>query len=249
MAHGQGRTPANFIPDDDIIVVPIQYESRFIDRVMDPSKSQKLAETKTQLDFWYEQEQYVEKWGLEGTGMITVADGDQKLRYFQRQFFRYLGKSAGDPMKEDLKEWWQEWRAEDEVQAIREREAETDSKEQTKVAKKINKDKVINSGPKYKLRFKPRVFKGFVSIQFTSKWFNADAVAGINGRNEVTFNRFFKDVGVYSMASYNFQNQIFLAYVDKRITDKFTVAYTYHDNPDLGPEVDHRLSFRFAMPF
>ena len=65
-----GRSPANFVPDDDEIVVPIIVEKNFMEEFHEKHEAD-FREARTKLTFWMQQEQYAQDYGLENTGVIT----------------------------------------------------------------------------------------------------------------------------------------------------------------------------------
>jgi hypothetical protein len=236
-----GRAPANYIPDDDVIVVPLVYETHFMARLMD-EKNERLYEIQFQLEQWRRQDEFLETWGLERTGMFPQQMPDERMRFFQRHFMRYVSKSKGDPLKEDIKEWWQEWRAEDEVQEIRrrsdtlERRNQANNRDQTG----IEPTKTVSQGPAYKFKFKPRVFRGFMMADFESRWINAEAVLGVNKRMELKVDKLYESIGFYTMANYNFQTKFFIATANQRLTNHLSLGLTYTHDANIG-QIDPTL--------
>jgi hypothetical protein len=249
LADAPSRKPANFMPDDDLIMVPIQYESPFLARVIDPN-NQQMKELKLQLNYWTEQQLHVEDWGLESTNMIALPSSDEKLRYFQRTFFRYAGREARDPVQQEVRSIWYEWTADQEVQAIKNNDQDIDAKSSTEIGRKLSKQKVISENSKMRFRFKPQPFKGFASISMTSGYFNANAVMGINGRFEFKIDRRFESVGLYAMANINLSDDIKIAYIEKQLTDKISLGLSHTiSETNAAVTEDNRLTLRYYTAF
>lgn len=247
--QAQSRKPANFMPDDDLIMVPIQYESPFLARVIDVNNPQ-MQELKLQLDHWTNQQIYVEDWGLESSNTTTIPTSEEKFRYFQRTFFRYAGRQARDPVRQEVRSWWYEWTAEQEVQAIINSDQEINAENATDLGKKISKQKVIKENDKFQFRFKPQPLKGFASLSMTSGYVNANAIMGINGRVEVKVDRHFHNLGIYAMANINVSDDVRIAYIQKQLTEKLSLGLSHTKSDSiLSTFEDNRLTFQYYTAF
>jgi hypothetical protein len=242
------RAPANFVPNDDVIIVPLEYETHFLVRNIDPNHP-KLKKIKNQLDYWVTQEKYVTEWAIEDTGLYRPASQEEKLNFFKKNFLRYVSRKARDPLKRDLKEWWNSDNAEAEVSRVNQVTEEINTKEKGAFAKKINKQKVLAKTQKFKLRFKPRVLKGYVSLSLRSVYFNADSVVGINGKIDFKISRGFSSIGLNTMAYYNYSDNRLITSFSKSLTKTISTSITSTLAPEELVTEDHRFSLNYSKSF
>ena len=85
------REPANFVPDDDLIVVPMVVEKSFVDKFNDRHEG-KFKGARKKLEFWIAQEAYAEAYGLENTGFVRLPSESEKQRFLQRNYLRFISK-------------------------------------------------------------------------------------------------------------------------------------------------------------
>ena len=246
------RKPANFVPNDDVIIVPLEYETHFLVRHIDPNHP-RLARIKNQLELWVQQEQYVREWGIEDTGLYVPPTQEQRFDFFRKNFLRYVSRTAREPLKRDLREWWNADDAVTEVQRIKQTEEEINRKEKAGITKKISKTKVLSTSKskkfKYKLRFRPRVLKGYAALSFRSNLFNADSVLGVNGRLDLRISRNFSKIGLNTMFYYDINDNRMITSISKRLTPTISTSITSTFTPDEAIQEDHRLRIGYSKSF
>ena len=81
------RKPANFVPDDDMIIVPIVIERNFIEEFND-KHAEDFKEARRRLENWLAQEQYAIDYGLENTGVVQLPTPEQKRTFLERNYLR-----------------------------------------------------------------------------------------------------------------------------------------------------------------
>lgn len=242
------RKPANFIPNDDVILVPLEYETHFMVRHIDPTKPN-LALIKNQIETWVTQEQYVREWGIESTGLYRPPTQEEKLNFFQRNFLRYVSKETREPLKQTVNEWWNQDDAETEVQRVKQVTEDTNSKKDKVIATKIINKKSEAKAEEFKIKFKPRPLKGFFSLALRSSYFNADGVLGVNGRFDIRLWRTFSSIGVDTMAYYDLQAQRTITSITKRLTPTVDISLTSTFTPIETIKEDHRLRIGYNKAF
>ena len=106
------------------------------------------------------------------------------------------------------------------------------SKEKAGITKKISKTQVLTTSKskkfKYKLRFRPRVLKGYAALSFRSNLFNADSVLGVNGRLDLRVSRNFSNIGLNTMFYYDINDNRVITSVSKQLTS--TIFNFYYLN-------------------
>ncbi len=258
--HSQvGRTPANFVPDDDEIIVPIIVEKNFIDEFHEKHADQ-FQVARKRLQFWLQQEQYAKDYGLEDSGVVDTPTEDEKVKFLNRNYLRFLSKDVERSTNSNLRDTLEDWTTDDEIDAI----SAVELHEKVIVhAKKKNGDKIIKEEKSvkvgkdtFKFGFQPRLEMGMVKFTIKSKYFNARAWVGVNGNQELKLERRFKSTNTKAMVNYYIDEERALAVIDQRIANHFylRLTHTKEFNPELSaseeivPE-NNIVQLRFNMGF
>ena len=253
------RAPANFVPDDDLIVVPMVIEKNFIEEFNDKHEKE-FRSARQKLQYWITQEEYAKNYGLENTGIVTLPTEEEKQKFLERNYLRFLSKDVEKSTNAGLKDTWESWNEDDEIDAINAVElhekvlvkAEKDSGKKTlKTSKsvKVGKDT-------FKFGFQPRVEIGMVKFTMKSKYFSARAWVGINGNQELKVERKFKSTNTSAFINYYIDESRLLAAVDQRLTDEWSLRYTHtkdakdFDGLQSAGEVENNiLQLRYRLSF
>ncbi len=91
--RGINRAPANFVPDDDMIIVPMVVERNFFEEFNAKHKDD-FSSSRKKLQHWQTQEQYAKDYGLEDSGFIQTPSEEEKQNFSQRHYLRYISKDV-----------------------------------------------------------------------------------------------------------------------------------------------------------
>lgn len=243
------RSPANFVANDDLIFVPLEYETHFLVRSIDLKKT-KIIQIKNQIDRWDKERAHAEEWGLDKTGMYRFPTQLQKFDFFKRYFLRYVSREARKPLEADLKDWWNSSDVESEIEIINSVASDIEGNGASgSLARKVNTQKTIKAGKGYKFKFRARPLRGFVSLSFKSPFVNINSVVGLNGNIEVKVDRNFSSFGLYTMANFDISAERNIYYVQKSLTKRISTTVTsIFSEKDLIKE-DHKFAIRFSTKF
>ena len=174
------RMPANFIPDDDVQVVPVDQEI-WLDRVMVNDNRGILQEVKENMQDWNEQEEFITTWDLQGRG-YQIVDVDQRKRYLLRNSLKYLDKRISGEIKNA------------EAGSTMEKigEAQKALKPQTKV----------DVAPNIKLKFKARVLQGKAYMIVDNPYLPNTTTVRADGRVDVHAKKEIESIGVQTEIKY-----------------------------------------------
>ena len=260
--HSQvGRAPANFVPDDDEIIVPIIVEKNFIDEFHEKHADQ-FQVARKRLQDWLQQEQYAKDYGLENSGVVDTPTEDEKVKFLNRNYLRFLSKDVERSTNSNLRDTLEDWTTDDEIDAI----SAVELHEKVIVhAKKQNGEKIIKEEKSikvgkdtFKFGFQPRLEMGMVKFTVQSKYFKARAWVGVNGNQELKLERRFKSTNTKAMVNYYIDEERALAVIDQRIVDHLYLRFTHTKefNPDLDVAADEEvipenniMQLRFNMGF
>jgi hypothetical protein len=225
-----GRKPANFVPDDDLIVVPMIIEKSFVERFNDRHEGRFKSAKKT-LEFWISQEAYAEAYGLESSGFVHLPTAEQKENFMQKHYLRFISKDLEKTTNSGIKNSWEEWTADDEIDAIQ--AIENHEKVLVRARKQRGKSelkatKTVKVGKSnVKFGFQPRVELGMLKFTMRTDNYKLRAWVGINGNQEVKLSREFKSTKTSAFINYYIDATRVLMAIDQRISRNWRLRYTH----------------------
>lgn len=254
------RAPANFVPDDDLIEVPVVIEKNFMDKVHDENRSH-MENARKEVQNWQIQTELATAYGLDKSGIYNIPDQNQAMNFVQRNYLRFVSQRVERNSNEGLQNLWQQWTTDDEIDSIK--EYENHEKYIIKAQKerggnnKLQATKEVKVGKEqFKLDFQPRLEMGMVKIQLRSGLFNMKAWVGVNGNQEVQLTRRIKMTKTDLSARYYVDQGRALAAVDQRISDSWSLRLT-HDKAvesfgsisETGLSENNIIQLRFQIGF
>ena len=260
------RAPANVVPDDDMIVVPLNIEGSIYEDFNEKHKD-KFKASRRKLNFWMAQEQYAKDYGLEDTGFINLPTENDKREFLNRNYLRFITKdiqkSSQETLREtqqSLKDTWSSWTTNDEIDSIQERDERDAFRDESK-AKLGKKAKEIETRikvgkKKFKLRFQPRIEQGMVKVTFDSDYINFKAYLGINGNQEIKFDKYWKSTRTKALVYYYIDQARVLASVDQNIKGNLNFRFAHEKSLDGSAQLFddqytevNSMQVRFNMGF
>lgn len=253
------RAPASYIPDDDVIVKPVDNELSFYQQYVASDNSKDVIESRNQLKIWNENQQFADQYGLDSTlagSSFFVPTAEEKFEYFKDRYMRYLKRKGEQPLKDAPKNWYQDYRASNEVDTIDEMEERFKKTSKTTLSKKNLPDalqqKEVSLWKKTKFIFQPRVDQGLVVVGIRGPIAYARAWVGVNGETEVNVQRSVDSIGLRMMFNYYAHSGKYFTSVDKRISDNLYARVTSLKNPDAKADEithDNTLMLLYAKQF
>lgn len=254
-----GRKPANFVPDDDAIIVPMVIEKNFIDEFHEKHEDT-FKSARKKLKYWLTQEQYAKDYGLENTGMVNLPTAEEKEKFLQRNYLRFISKDVEKSTNKGLQNSWEQWTADDEIDAItavelHEKVLIKAQKNQGKSALKATKTVKVGTD-NLKFGFQPRVEIGMMKFTLTSKHFKARAWVGVNGNQELNVEKRFKTTGTKAFVNYYIEETRLLAALDQRLARHWSLRATHAKDFDNFENINQSITYednivqlRFNMGF
>ena len=253
------RKPANFVPDEDMIVVPLIVERDFIEEFHNAHKGNFTA-AKKKIDYWRSQEQYAKDYGLEDAQWIHLPSADEKFRFFERNYMRFLKKDLERSTNKGVQDTVSSWTADDELDSIQ--AAEYQDKvivhAKRKSGKKIIiKSKTVKVGKRtLKFDIQPRLEIGMIKIRLKAEYFELRAWLGANGDQEINLKTGIKSTGTRALVNYYVDDTRLLAAVDQTLKKNWSLRITHQkDFTDINKFNDtivsetNRIQVRFGATF
>lgn len=262
------RAPANYVPDDDMIVVPIYIDRTFIDKVNEDNEKS-ISQSKKKVEQWIKNDEYARAYGLEGTGAFPTTTPAQRRAFFEKTYLRYVSRKLETDTNEGISDWWNEYNQDDEIENIDNRNKEESyvvkaTKRKTginKISKKTSKK--VGGKKKKKLNFSSQLRPEIGAVKFGMESFLFDATVwvGANGKNELNVERKFKKIKLRAMGNYYLEENKLLGVLDKKLIPKWSLRYSHEkwlddrgNYADLEtgalrnrPQEDNKLQLQFRM--
>jgi hypothetical protein len=261
------RGPASYIPDDDLIVKPVQNELSFYQQYVASDRSQEVVATRNQLRIWNENQAFADQYGLDSSlagSSFFVPTPEEKWEYFKDRYLRYLRRRGEQPLKDMPKGWYQEFRASNEVDTIDEIEGRFDKTQKgTSTGRALPKSMQateVNVWKEYKFVFQPRLDQGLVIVGVRSPSFSARAWVGVNGETEFNVQQNVDTIGFRAMVNYYARTGKYFISLDQRIMPHLYARLTANREPgnitnavqnlrQLGSQRDEQLMLLYATQF
>ena len=232
------RAPASYIPDDDVIVKPVENEISFYQQYVASDESRDVVNARNQIKVWNDNQIFANQYGL-STELIGspyfVPTEEEKWQYFKDRYLRYLRRKGEQPLKDMPKNWYQEYRASNEVDTIDEMEArfQKTNKKSTggSVLPKSLQPQEVSIWKKTKFVFQPRLDQGLVIVGFRGPGLDARAWVGVNGATEVNSQHRMDKIGFPAMLTYYAHTGQYFTSLDQRIMENIYARYTTSRNP------------------
>jgi hypothetical protein len=249
------RKPASYVPDDDVIVKPVDNEISFYQQYVASDESSEVIQARNQIKVWNDNQQFANQYGL-STELVGspyfVPNEEEKWQYFKDRYLRYLRRRGEQPLKDMPKNWYQEYRASNEVDTIDEMEARFKKSTKTStsgsVLPKSLQAKEISFWKEMKFVFQPRVDQGLVIVGVRSKTLDARAWVGVNGETEINFQHRIDKIGFRAMLNYYAHTGQYFTSLDQRIVENVYARYTTSRNP-ANEVTDNTIMLLYGKSF
>jgi hypothetical protein len=149
---------------------------------------------------------------------------------------RYLRQKGEQPLKDMPKNWYNSYRASNEVDTIDEMEARFKaSNKKSTVTKTILpgalQEKQVSLWKKTKFIFQPRLDQGIVIVGLQTPYGKARAWVGVNGETEVNVQQTYDSIGMRVMFNYFAHSGRYFTSVDQRLTENVYARVTSNKDP------------------
>jgi hypothetical protein len=256
------RAPASFVPDDDVIVPPVDHELNFYEKfflaneeALDPTN------LKGRVKIWQENENLAQAHGIDtsiNNSPYYVPTQDEKWQLFQRTYFRYIKRQGEDPLKTEGKNVLRNWTASDEIDSIDELEAAF--RQENEEARATRRDSILNANKavaqktlkNFKFSFQPRLEQGVIIMRAQTPYLEVRAWVGVNGQTELNAQRTFTSTKTRVMVNYFTDSQRFLSSIDQDLSETWKARFTSVSDPDqTAPELanDQRIQLIYNKSF
>jgi hypothetical protein len=220
------RNLASYVPDDEVIVKPVDNELSFYQQYVASDNSTDVVNTRNQLKVWNDNQQFADQYGLntslEGSAFF-VPTPEVKFQYFKDRYMRYLRRKGEAPLKDAPKNWYRDFRASYEVDTIDEMEARfketTKSTPSEQELPSTLQQKEVSLWKQTKFIFQPRVEQGLVVVGIRGPIAYARAWVGVNGETEINVQKNIDSIGFRMMFNYYAHTGKYFTSIDQRLME------------------------------
>jgi hypothetical protein len=228
---GVGRKPANFVPDEDMIIVPIYIEKNFIDEINEDNKRE-IQGLRTRVETWILNDEYARNYGQEDRGIVNTPSPERRQAFFERTYLRFITKRVERDTNEEVQDWWEENNAQDdEIESIDRQNARDTGyviKAQKNKEESLGTKKKVKVGKdEFKFEAQPRLELGAVKFTMDSPYVDVTYWLGVNDNSEINLTRNFKSTNTRMMLNYYFEQARMLGIIDQKITRGVSARFTY----------------------
>lgn len=254
-----GRAPASYIVNDDLIVKPFEVEKNFFTELSEKHASS-FDKHRSIVENWKRNEELETMYGLEGRGVFKTSTLEQRQRFVQRNYLRFVSKKIERNANSGIADWWNRRTEDDEIDSIK--NVISQEKKITETKKSLGmpglkSTGIVKSGSdKVKFNFRPYIEMGMVKVSMDSDYFNAKGWFGINGNQEFNVQKFIKSTNTRFIYNYYIDQQRSLAVIDQNLTKRVSLRYTHNKSFDKfgsiarsGLNENNIFQIRFGMGF
>jgi hypothetical protein len=255
------RKPSSYLPDDDVIVAPVNNEMSFYQQYVLSDKTEEVALSRNQMKIWSDNQVFADQYGMDSSltgAAFYVPTQQEKFEYFKSKYMRYLRSKGERPLKDMPKNWYNTYRASNEVDTIDELEnrfrSTTKKSNSGSALPSALQEKEVSLWKNTKFIFQPRLDQGLVIIGFRTKFAYARAWVGINGKTEFNVQQTYDKIGLRMMFNYENDTGKYFTSLDKHLVGNYFFRTTVQRNPNNQqnediPVRDTSLMLLYARTF
>tara|TARA_R110000868_G_scaffold164359_20_gene396962 strand:+ start:1744 stop:2478 length:735 start_codon:yes stop_codon:yes gene_type:complete len=225
------RSPANFIPDDQIEPLPLE-QRLWIQEILVEDSAGVLESMRHNFENWHQKEEYVRRWKVEAVGPLSTPTAEQKKSYLMRQLLKYADKRLSGEIKNA------------------EEGSTFHNIGQVEQALRPNAEAQISS--KVSLKLRARVLQGKAILLVNNPWLDYNATIKMNGSVDMHVGKELKEFGVRTAIDYQVKDGIYVARIDKTITAEISARFSATQDIDKAPfkaESDSRIELTYNRGF
>jgi hypothetical protein len=253
------RSPASYIPDDDVIVKPVDNQLSFYQRYVATDTSDDVKISRNQIKIWSDNQVFADQYGMDSSlsgSAYYVPTKKEKWDYFSNKYLRYLRGRGEQPLRDVPKSWYEEYRASNEVDTIDELEGRfRGTQKKSSYGSDLPdalKAKEINVWKKTNVIFQPRLDQGLVIVGIKNPIADARAWVAANGKTEINVQQSFNSIGARVMFNFYADTGKYFSSIDQKVAENLYARFTSNKDPKhaIGtPYQDDTLMLLYARQF
>ncbi len=233
-----------YLYTEEMTAKPLDYKEQFYQKhVMNHQADFDLL--REQLEWWDQLDQQMDRAGFDQNGLFDYHQNEDRQRYIQRHFTRFISRRAADSFRDRVDNWRMRSDLDEEIR-VRQNIRQGDRIKE----KEANKNEEFSLFEGYQFKFRQKLARGFVTAEVANPWTSLTFQLSANGRAEIFFEHSLKKIGLNAFASYRANDGRYLASVSKRIYgDLYLSAIAEANNELIWMEDGSSFSSRKIVSF
>ena len=225
------RELANFVVREDLQEALLRPKSLYFYMTVEDDRGI-LRQMKDQFQEWRENQEYVEKWNLEGFGNYSIQDTPAKKSYLSKMLLKYLDKRISGEIKKA--------------------EEGTTFHRIGQVQQALSPSATLKFSDLVKLRLKVRILEGKGELHLENPYIGAKSEFYKTGEVKVVLNKNMTDLGLYYHTDYSPLEGHYVASLSKSLIDNVSAKVSSsqsHDRVVFSGDSDRTLSLNYGKAF
>ena len=226
-----GRSPANFIPDDDMEITPFE-QTLWIDSAMKEDDAGVLRSMKDEVVKWQDKREYAHNWNLESTGLYFYPEHAERTRYVEKNLLSYFDKRLSGEVKNA-----------DKGSALY---------NVGQAQKALKPSAEVGVFSKVKLKFKAQIILRQARLHVENPWVQYYIFSNLNGDLRMHMQKEFNTFGMYANLDYDVDDKYWEASVSKKIYENIYGTVLSHQTPHqmlLSKRADKIVEINYFRSF
>ncbi len=217
--------------DDEIIMVPVEQE-HWESKILVKDDRGVLDGVKNRIDHWQANEEYGENWNLDDTGLYPVATREEKQKYLESVWLKYLDKRlAGE---------------------VRHAEEGSTLHNVGRAQKALRPAGKVSISKHYSLKFKVRILQMKGKLTFVNPYVDSYMNVAFSGKAKMHVGRNIASIGLSTGVDYTIDEASWVAYMQKTLTNTIStrISSSQSDsNMAFQEESDKKIELIYSRPF
>lgn len=223
----QDRTPQSFYADVDFAPKPEEYKT-FLDYVFVYDHAGVLQRMSNHYHRMMERDEYVRNWDLSSTTMHRLSTIDERKRYFNKNFIKYIDKRLSGSIKKAKK-------GSTMAQVGQMKETLTPQSE-------------AQFSKNFKVKFRAKVLKGLAIVKFDNPFVDANTYLSLSDGLMMQVKKKFSGTRTVASVDYYTAGTNIEFYVEQGLTSRLSARASAKDIVG-GSDASHELRLNYSAPF
>jgi len=232
LAQGNKRSPAHFVPNDDVDPQPIVENRLWLQDVFVKDDEGHLDATKNQIAEWQEKEEYAQNWNVQSTGLYNTPEEKEKKAYFNRQMLKYADKRLAGEVKNSEKG--------SVMQSV------------GQAQKALAPTTEVGITQNIKVKFRARVLQGKAMMKIENPYVDSETEVKASGAVHTKVEKNLKSIGLIAGVDYAVTEKTWTARFDKTLTERISARVSSVQTDKtmaFSANSDRIVQLMYSLPF
>jgi hypothetical protein len=221
------RSPASYVPRDDIEAVPVEVRGWTEDLLVEDSAGV-LSRIGSTFADWNQRREYARLWNLESTGYHGTPDEQYRESYLKKQFLRYLDKRVTGGIKRSSRD--------------------SGLYQIARVQNALRPNTEASISKNIKLKFRAKVLRGRVTMKVENPWVDYSTNFTVSGEIDMWLRKKIEVIDVTASFNYRPLENMFVAEIERPLSENI-LARLSSRQPASGEKINNSLHLMYNKGF